>query len=36
MKSKKWIYIGIAVVLGWFVISTYNGLIVQRVKHLSE
>ena len=30
MKSKKWIYIGIAVVLGWFVISTYNGLIVQK------
>ena len=30
MKNKKWIYIGIAVVLGWFVISTYNGLIVQK------
>lgn len=30
MKSKKWIYIGIAVVLGWFVISSYNSLITQK------
>ena len=32
MKSKKWIYIGIAVVVGWFGISTYNGLIVQKLE----
>lgn len=30
MKNKKWIYIAIAVVLGFYLISTYNGLVAQR------
>ena len=30
MKNKKWIYIAIAVALGFYLISTYNGLVAQR------